>query len=113
MRHGAAGQGAMVAVKDGGPGEDEWQLWRSIRCRSTGRGSKGSSWIPQMKNVPLQQRAPLLSAAIQAGTDAVQGRRVLLVDDLWETASTLRRVAEVLEQMGATEVRALVMTRTK
>ncbi|MGQ0736827.1 MAG: phosphoribosyltransferase family protein [Acidobacteriota bacterium] len=65
-----------------------------------------------MKNVPLHERA-LLSAAIQAGTDAVQGRRALLVDDLWETGSTLRRVAEVLGQLGATEVRALVMTRTK
>ena len=68
---------------------------------------------PQMKNVPLHERAPLLSAAIQAGTDTIQGRRVLLVDDLWETGSTLRRVAEVLGQMGATEVRALAMTRTK
>ena len=68
---------------------------------------------PQMKNVLLHERAPLLSAAIQAGTDAVEGRRVLLVDDLWETGSTLRRIAEVLAQMGATEVRALAMTRTK
>jgi competence protein ComFC len=67
----------------------------------------------QMKNVPLHERAPLLSAAIQAGSDSVQGRRVLLVDDLWETGSTLRRVAEVLGQGGATEIRALVMTRTK
>ena len=67
----------------------------------------------QMKNVPLHERAPLLSAAIQAGSDAVQGRRVLLVDDLWETGSTLRRVAEVLGEMGATEVRALAMSRTK
>ena len=67
----------------------------------------------QMKNVPLQERAPLLSAAIQPGTDSVQGRRVLLVDDLWETGSTLRRVAEVLGTMGAPEVRALAMTRTK
>jgi predicted amidophosphoribosyltransferase len=68
---------------------------------------------PQMKNVLLHERAPLLSAAIQAGTDAVHGRRVLLVDDLWETGSTLRRVAEVLGLMGAKEVRALAMTRTK
>ena len=68
---------------------------------------------PQMKNVPLHERSPLLSAAIQAGTDAVQGQRILLIDDLWETGSTLRRVAEVLAQMGATEVRALAMTRTK
>ncbi len=64
-----------------------------------------------MKNVPLHERAPLLSAAIQAGSDSVQGSRVLLVDDLWETGSTLRRVAE--GQGGATEIRALVMTRTK
>ena len=68
---------------------------------------------PQMKNVTLHERAPLLSAAIQAGSDAVQGQRILLIDDLWETGSTLRRVAEVLGQMGATEVRALAMTRTK
>ena len=67
----------------------------------------------QMKNVALHERGPLLSTAIQAGTDAVQGQRVLLIDDLWETGSTLRRVAEVLGQMGATEVRALAMTRTK
>lgn len=67
----------------------------------------------QMKNVPSHERAPLLSAAIQAGSDSVQSRRVLLVDDLWETGSTLRRVAEVLGQMGASEIRALAMTRTK
>lgn len=67
----------------------------------------------QMKNVPLHERAPLLSAAIQAGSDPVHGKRVLLVDDLWETGSTLRRVAEVLGKGGVTEIRALVMTRTK
>ena len=72
-----------------------------------------ASATSQMKNVALHERSPLLSTAIQAGTDAVQGRRVLLIDDLWETGSTLRRVAEVLGQMGATEVRALAMTRTK
>lgn len=41
----------------------------------------------QMKNVPLHERAPLLSAAIQSGTDPIVGARVLLVDDLWETGS--------------------------
>jgi predicted amidophosphoribosyltransferase len=61
----------------------------------------------QMKNVPLHERAPLLTAAIQAGTDSVHSRRVLLVDDLWETGCTLRRVAEVLSAMGASEIRAL------
>ena len=41
----AATMVVVVPVKDGGPVEGEWQLWRSIRCRSTGRGSRGSSWI--------------------------------------------------------------------
>jgi competence protein ComFC len=67
----------------------------------------------QMKNVPLHERAPLLTAAIQRGADAVDGMRVLLVDDVWDTGSTLGRVAEVIGQMGASEVRALAMTRTK
>ena len=67
----------------------------------------------QMKNVAMHERAPLLSAAIQAGSDAVQGQRILIVDDLWETGSTLRRVGEVLQQMGASEIRALAMTRTR
>jgi predicted amidophosphoribosyltransferase len=68
----------------------------------------------QMKNVPLHERAPLLSDAIQpGGTDSVLGKRLLLVDDLWETGSTLRRVAEVLGKLGASEIRALAMTRTK
>ena len=67
----------------------------------------------QMKNVSVDERAPMLLKAIQAGSESVKGRRVLLVDDLWETGSTLRRVAEVLGQMGASEIRALVMTRTR
>ncbi len=35
-----------------------------------------ASATSQMKNVALHERGPLLSTAIQAGTDAVQGRRV-------------------------------------
>jgi predicted amidophosphoribosyltransferase len=68
---------------------------------------------PQMKNVALAERAPLLSAAIQPGPDSVNGMRVLIVDDLWETGNTMRRVAEVLGTMGASEIRALAITRTK
>jgi len=67
----------------------------------------------QMKNVPLPERTPLLSAAIQAGSESVEGLRVLIIDDLWETGSTIGRVAEILNAMGAREIRALAMTRTK
>ncbi len=68
----------------------------------------------QMKNVSTHERAAMLKAAIQAGQpDAVQGKRVLIVDDLWQTGSTMKRVAEIVASMGATEIRALAMTRTK
>lgn len=67
----------------------------------------------QMKNVLVDEREALLREAIAAGTASVAGMSVLIVDDLWETGSTMRRVAEIVMAMGAKEVRALVMTRTK
>ena len=67
-----------------------------------------------MKNVTSpQDRRAILEAAIQAGSEGVRGMRVLLVDDLWDTGSTLRRVATVMAEMGAAEIRALAMTRTR
>ena len=66
-----------------------------------------------MKNVPQPDRAGILAQAIQSGQAAVQGRHILLIDDLWQTGSTMRRVAAVLKEMGGAEVRALAMTRTK
>lgn len=68
---------------------------------------------PQMKNVLVHERKALLGQSIEAGTASVAGMSVLIVDDLWETGSTMRRVAEVVIAMGAKDVRALVMTRTK
>lgn len=69
---------------------------------------------PQMKNFPARERHAVLSSAIEARhVSAVQGKRVLLVDDLWETGSTLRVVGEVLVSMGVAELRVLAMTYTK
>ncbi len=67
----------------------------------------------QMKNSPTGNRAVILKEAIQPGSVTITSKSILIVDDLWETGSTLRRVAEVVKAMGASEVRALVMTRTK
>jgi competence protein ComFC len=68
---------------------------------------------PPMKNVPPAEREAMLRDAIGAGKTSVAGMRVLIVDDLWQTGGTMRRVAEVLKAMGAAEIRALAMTRTK
>lgn len=104
---------AIAAPNKAAGGADRCSVATSFGVPSLAAAAVKATATPQMKNVPLHERTPLLSAAIQAGTDAVQGRRLLLIDDLWETGSTLRGVAEVLGHMGASEIRALVMTRTK
>lgn len=70
---------------------------------------------PQMKNIrEWSERAKLLGKAIQAGPGDVKGKSILLVDDLIESGSTLRRSAEVLlKDAGAQSVFALVLTRTR
>lgn len=70
---------------------------------------------PQMKNIDdWAERQTVLTEAIQAGPDNVKGKSVLLIDDLIESGSTLRRTAEVLlKDAGARAVYALVLTRTK
>lgn len=69
----------------------------------------------QMKNIDdWVERQRLLAEAVQAGKDDVRGKSILLVDDLIESGSTLRRAADVLlEGGGARAVYALVLTRTK
>jgi predicted amidophosphoribosyltransferase len=52
-------------------------------------------------------------AAIQRGPGEVGSQRVLLLDDMIESGSTLRRAAEVVLSGGADAVYALVLTRTK
>ena len=69
---------------------------------------------PQMKNVPVWERQETLQEAIQPGHEVVEGKSVLLFDDLIESGSTLRRTAEVLmKDRGAASIYALVLTRTR
>lgn len=66
-----------------------------------------------MKDVPPPEREDLLRSAIHPGETPVAGMRILIVDDLWQTGGTIRRVAEVLIEKGASEIKALAMTHTK
>jgi competence protein ComFC len=70
---------------------------------------------PPMKNVKdFEERKHVLQAAIENGKGDIKGKRILLIDDLIESGSTLRRVADVLlKDSGAHSVHALALTRTK
>jgi len=70
---------------------------------------------PQMKNIDdWSERQRMLAEAIQPGPGDVRGKAILLIDDLIESGSTLRRTAEVLlRNGGAQSIYALVLTRTK
>jgi competence protein ComFC len=70
---------------------------------------------PKMKNIrEWSEREKLLRKAIQAGPANLRGKSILLVDDLIESGSTLRRAAEVLlKDGGARAIYALVLTRTR
>lgn len=69
---------------------------------------------PQMKNVnDLAQRRQMLRETIQQGTANVQGKEVLILDDLYQSGATLGRVTDVLQTARASEVYVLALTRTK
>jgi predicted amidophosphoribosyltransferase len=74
-----------------------------------------SKLTPQMKDIDdWGERQTVLAEAVQAGNASVRGRSVLLLDDLTESGSTLRRSAQVLMEHGAAKaVYALVLTRTR
>ena len=68
----------------------------------------------QMKNIPIWERPSALEDAIQSGKTDVAGKSILLIDDLIDSGSTLRRAASVLLENGeAASVYALVLTRTR
>ncbi len=83
-----------------------------VTCENAVTKVKSTS---QMKNVKdWAERKKLLEEAIQKGSGDVEGKHILLVDDLMESGSTLRRVADVLlNDGGAASIHALVLTRTK
>jgi len=70
---------------------------------------------PSMKNIPdWLERQRVLGEAIGVGSGDVKGKSVLLLDDLVESGSTLRRSADVLLKDGAAAaVYALGLTRTR
>ena len=69
---------------------------------------------PQLKdNYDYHEREKLLQGAFRANGDAVRGKAILLVDDLYRSGATAVVVTQSLFAGGATSVYMLAMTKTR
>ena len=70
---------------------------------------------PQLKNVyEYEKRRELLDGAFRADAAKVEGKRVLLLDDLYRSGATMNAVTTALKQSGkAADVFVLAITKTR
>ena len=70
--------------------------------------------IPELKNVyDPEERKRLLKGAFEASADAINGQKILLVDDLYRSGATMNAITELLLASGASEVYAFALTQTR
>jgi len=68
--------------------------------------------IPPQTSLELDERARNVKDAYQtAKEERIQGKIILLVDDVYTTGSTLRECASMLKRAGAKEVRAVTVAQ--
>ncbi|MEZ7197963.1 ComF family protein [Pseudodesulfovibrio karagichevae] len=67
---------------------------------------------PPQTRFGLKERQANIKGAFAADPALVKGRRLLLVDDVYTTGSTLRECARTLKRAGCTGVDVLVLART-
>lgn len=69
---------------------------------------------PELENVDYAQRVELLKRAHALEGDAVRGRRVLLLDDLYQSGATMNALTRLLKESGgASAVFALALTKAR
>jgi ComF family protein len=66
---------------------------------------------PLVKTMHRDERLAIMRGAFEARRERVEGRRILLVDDVATTGATLDSCARALRDAGARDVRALTWAR--
>ena len=69
---------------------------------------------PELKNVDREKRLDLVAGAHSVDGNALRGRLVLLLDDLYQSGATLNAIAGLLKGVGgASKVFVLALTRAR
>jgi predicted amidophosphoribosyltransferase len=67
---------------------------------------------PQKDMTTLEQKRRNVAGAFAVDAPSVSGRRILLVDDIYDSGATINEGARVLKNAGARKVYALTLTKT-
>jgi len=84
---------------------------RQLSLIVTDRVIKRTRYTKPQVNLSGKERRVNLINAFTLGTNQLQNPRILLVDDVWTTGSTLRACANVLKRAGAKDVWAFTIAR--
>lgn len=69
---------------------------------------------PELKGITdLAKRSEILADAFEIDCTEIEGRVVLLFDDLYRSGASLNAITSVLIKAGVTQVKVLTLTRTR
>jgi len=85
---------------------DRWDRWD---CSSSVRTVRPRS---QLKNVPVEAKLDQLISTIEVDEEAFEGTTVLLIDDLYQSGTTMNYCALLLLRAGARRIFGLALEKT-
>jgi competence protein ComFC len=68
---------------------------------------------PMIKEIPLNERRDIKHDLYSADKALIEGKRILLFDDIYETGATMSAITDMLYAAGATDVLALTITKNR
>lgn len=91
------------------------QMGKSLEIHVFPHAVRKIESTPQLKNVATQQeRYDILKDAFEVVESSIQGKIVLVLDDLYRSGATLRAITDVLYKQGkVSKVKVLALTMTK